>query len=197
MAKGQREAADNSLKNTNAIAGSEQDLRNTMTAPYTNNASSMFGVAAPIVQQMTQNPGYDTATKANMRNDVFGGVNEAFDATQQNAQNRVARTGNSAGFADMSDSLARSKAQTNAQTAGGLDVQFANEAERQKEAGLSAASGLYNNSADAASKMFGIGSDTMSKLYGLAPSTLQARAAGQNGAQQFADVFSALKPKGV
>ena len=197
MARGQKEAADTNLQKTNAAATQAGTQGTAMAQPYLDKSNSMFGLAAPVVQQMIQRPGYSDATKSMMRNDTLGGVASAYDATARNAANRATRTGNSAGYNDLAAELARSRARDSSTAAGDLNVQFENEANRHKEAGLNAASGLYDTSGKLGSSIYGIGQDTMSKLLGLGPSTLQSRAAGGGWSQGFKDVFGALLPRGA
>lgn len=172
MARGQKQAADRNLALTNQQAGIA--------------GANAAAERAPLIsgyEGMIRGGGYDQATKNAMTGTAYGSANEAYDTAGASAGGRVARTRNDAGYLDSLDSLARGRAQTLASTGAGLQKNFADEAIRQREAGLRGLAGLY-----------GIDEETMARLYGLGPSTLGARAAGGGWSQGFRDVADAFKP---
>lgn len=95
------------------------------------------------IQQMLANPGYTQAEKTATTGATDSGVAGSYDAAAANASNRVARTGNSAGYSSLADSLARGKAQTMATTNAGLQGQFANARMQQQQQGIGDLTSLY------------------------------------------------------
>ncbi len=65
----------------------------------------------PQYQSILSNPGYSAADKAAITGQSQGALASAFDALQQSAMNRAARTRNAAGFSELTDELARQKGQ--------------------------------------------------------------------------------------
>jgi len=63
----------------------------------------------PQYQSILNNPGLSPADKAAVTGQSQGALSSAFDSLQQSAQNRLARTRNSAGFGELTDELARQK----------------------------------------------------------------------------------------
>jgi len=61
------------------------------------------------VSKHPEHPGLSPADKAAGHGQSQGALSSAFDALQQSAQNRLARTRNSAGFGELTDELARQK----------------------------------------------------------------------------------------
>jgi hypothetical protein len=107
-------------------------------------------------QNILNNPGYSPATQAAITGQSQGALASAFDSLQQAANNRVARTGNAAGFADLTDELARQKAQQEASTAQQNQITFANTALRQQNSALQGLSGLYGIDANLLGRTLGI-----------------------------------------
>ena len=158
MARGQAKKADQQLAITNTAAAGA--------------GANATAERAPLIagyQGMISGGGYDQSTKNAITGTAFDSANQAYDTADAAAGGRVARTRNDAGYLDSLDSLARGRAQTLASTGAGTQKSFADEAIRQKEAGLKGIAGLY-----------GIDEDQMARLYGLGPGTLQARASGQS-----------------
>jgi hypothetical protein len=92
------ELTDQQLAGINALnqqlLGNQQQLGNSL---------------APQFQSIVNNPGLSPADKAAVTAQSQGALGSAFDALQQSAANRAARTRNSAGFADLADDLARQR----------------------------------------------------------------------------------------
>lgn len=175
MARGQKEAANKQLGVTNAAAASAGAA-----------GSALNPALVSGYQGMITGGGYDPTTKNAMTGTAYGSANEAYDTADAGAAGKVSRTRNDSGYADLLDSLARGRATTLANTGAGLQKSFADEAIRQKEAGLKGLGGLY-----------GIDEETMAKLYGLGPGTLGARAAGGGWAQGFGSVAGGLGNLGL
>jgi hypothetical protein len=139
------ELTDQQLAQTNALnqqlLGQQQTLGSQVGSQY---------------QNIANNPGYSDATKAAITGQSQGAMASAFDSLQQAANNRVARTGNSAGFADLTDELARQKGQQEASTAQQNQVNFANTAMQQQLSALQGLSGLYGVDANLLGKALGI-----------------------------------------
>jgi len=145
-AQGQtQQLTDQQLAQTNALnqqlLGQQQALGSQVGSQY---------------QNIANNPGYSDATKAAITGQSQGALASAFDSLQQAANNRVARTGNSAGFADLTDELARQKGQEEASTAQKNQVNFANTAMQQQMSALQGLSGLYGVDANLLGKALGI-----------------------------------------
>lgn len=172
MARGQKQAADKNLALTNAVAAGA--------------GASATAERAPLLkgyEGMISGGGYDQSTKNAITGTAYGSANQAYDTADAAAGGRVARTRNDAGYLDSLDSMARGRAETLANTGASTQKSFADEAIRQKEAGLKGIGGLY-----------GIDEDTMAKLYGYGPSTLGARASGGGWSQGFKDVAGSVIP---
>ena len=125
-----RNMTDQQLSQTNALnqqlLAQQQALGNQVGSQY---------------QNLLNNPGYSAADKAAITGQSQGALSSAFDALQQSAMNRVARTRNGAGFGDLEDELARQKGQQEANLAQQNQLNFSNTAyQRQMSAlqGLSA-----------------------------------------------------------
>jgi hypothetical protein len=112
-------------------------------------------------QNIANNPGYDAATQAAITGQSQGALASAFDSLQQAANNRVAQTGNSAGFADLTDQLARQKGQQEASLAQQNQVNFANTAMQQQMSALQGLSGLYGVNANLLGRTLGIPSQLL------------------------------------
>lgn len=133
--------------------GAEQAVQNQATADsnaaqlqYQQMLQQQQQAQQPIVagyQQMVNSPGYTAAQQGAINNAGMQAANSAYDSLAAQAQQRAVRTGNNAGMADLTDQLARDKAQTMASQATQNQVTFANNAQKQQEAGLQGLSGLY------------------------------------------------------
>src|SRR5713226_6545845 len=97
----------------------------------------------PQFQSILNNPGLSAADKAAVTGQSQGALASAFDALQQSAQNRLARTRNSAGFGELTDELARQKGIAEASQAQKNQFAFTNTAFQRQMAALQGLSGLY------------------------------------------------------
>jgi hypothetical protein len=88
----------------------------------------------PQYQSILNNPGLSSADRAAVTGQSQGALASAFDSLQQSAQNRLARTRNSAGFGELTDELARLKGIAEAGQAQQNQLAFTNTAfQRQME----------------------------------------------------------------
>jgi hypothetical protein len=141
---------DQQLAQTNALnqqlLGQQQSLANNLSSQY---------------QNILNNPGYTAAQQAAITGQSQGALSSAFDALQQSAANQVARTGNSAGFSELTDDLARQKAQQQANLAQQNQVTFANTALQQQNSALQGLSGLYGVDTNLLGRTLGIPSQLL------------------------------------
>ncbi len=160
-AQGQtRQLTDQQLNQTNAINqqlyGQQQSLANTLLPQY---------------QSMLSNPGYSAADKAAITGQSQGALSSAYDSLQQSAANRVARTGNSAGFADLTDELARQKGIASAGVAQQNQLDFSNTAYQRQLAALQGISGLYGMDTSLLGRTLGIPADLLNTRANASRST--------------------------
>lgn len=133
----------------------------------------------PQYQSILNNPGLSPADKAAVTGQSQGALASAFDSLQQSAQNRLARTRNSAGFGELTDELARQKGIAEAGQAQQNQLAFTNTAFQRQMAALQGLSGL-----------FGVDSNLLGRTLGIPAELLNARAnASRNSGGGF---FSAL-----
>ncbi len=145
-----RDMTDQQLAQTNAL---NQQLYGQQ--------QSLAGTLLPQYQSILNNPGYSAADKAAITGQSQGALSSAFDALQQSAQNRVARTNNSAGFADLTDELAREKGMQSAGLAQQNQVNFSNTAYQRQLAALQGLSGLYGMDTNLLGRTLGIPADLL------------------------------------
>ena len=145
-----RTLTDQQLNQTNAInqqlLGQQQSLSNLLLPQY---------------QSLLANPGLSASDQAAVTNSSQGALSSAFDALQQSAANRVARTGNSAGFAELTDQLARQRASDSAGLAQQNQLAFSNTAYQRQLSALSGLSGLYGVDSSLLGRTLGIPSDLL------------------------------------
>src|SRR5258705_11430817 len=132
-AQGQTQSlTDNQLNQTNALnqqlLGQQQSVGNLLT---------------PQFQSILNNPGFSAADKAAITGQSQGALASAFDSLQQSATNRAARTGNSAGFSELTDDLARQKGVAEGNLAQQNQLNFSNTAFQRQMAALQELSGLF------------------------------------------------------
>src|ERR1051326_8182395 len=84
------------------------------------------GTLLPQYQSILKNPGLSPADQSAITGATQGSLASAFDSLQQAAHNRVARTNNSAGFADLEDNLARQKGIAQSNQAAQNQLNFSN-----------------------------------------------------------------------
>jgi hypothetical protein len=166
-----RQMTDQQLAGVNALnqqfAGQQQQIGNTLLPQY---------------QDILNNPGLSAADRAAVTGQSQGALSSSYDALQQSAQNRLARTRNSAGFGEIADQLARQKGIAQAGQAEQNQLDFSNTAYQRKMAALQGLSGL-----------FGVDSNLLGRTLGIPPELLNARAnASRGGAGFFSSLASGL-----
>src|SRR6202521_4315481 len=93
-----RQLTDQQLASTNAL-----------NQQFTGQQQQIGNMLLPQYQSILNNPGLSPADQAAVTGQSQGALASSFDALQQSAQNRLARTRNSAGFGELTDELARQK----------------------------------------------------------------------------------------
>lgn len=111
--------------NADATLKKSQGITDTATAGYNN---------------MLTNPGYSESQKSAITGQAMGATNSAYDSLANKAQLRATRTGNSAGFNDLQDQLARDRGQQVADTSMKTQTQFGDAARQDRSTALE---GLY------------------------------------------------------
>ena len=132
-------------------------------------------------QSLLNNPGYSDADKAAITGQSQGALSSAFDSLQQSAMNRMARTGNSAGYGDMTDELAREKGRQEASVAQQNQLNFSNTAYQRQMAALQGLSGLY-----------GVDTNLLGRSLGIPSELLNVRASASRPSGFFTSMGSSL-----
>jgi hypothetical protein len=152
---------------------------NSLNQQFLGQQQQVGNLLLPQYQSILNNPGLSPADKAALTGQSQGALASAFDALQQSAQNRLARTRNSAGFGELADELARQKGIAEANQAQKNQLAFTNTAFQRQMAALQGLSGL-----------FGVDSSLLARSLGIPAELLNARAnASRNSGGGF---FSAL-----
>jgi hypothetical protein len=149
-----RQLTDQQLANVNAL-----------NQQFLGNQQQVGNLLVPQFQNILNNPGLSPADKAAVTGQSQGSLASAFDALQQSAQNRLARTRNSAGFADLTDELARQKGIAEAGQAQQNQLAFTNTAFQRQMAALQGLSGL-----------FGVDTNLLGRTLGIPAQLLNVRA---------------------
>jgi hypothetical protein len=148
-----RQLTDEQLASLNSLnqqfQGQQQQIGNTLL---------------PQFQSILNNPGLSPADKAAVTGQSQGSLASAFDSLQQSAQNRLARTRNSAGFGELTDELARQKGIAEAGQAQQNQLAFSNTAFQRQMAALQGLSGL-----------FGVDSNLLGRTLGIPAELLNVR----------------------
>jgi hypothetical protein len=165
-----QQLTDQQLSQTNAmnqqLLGQQQSLQNSLVPQY---------------QSILNNPGSSPADKAAIAAQSQAALSSAFDSLQQSAANRVAQTGNSAGFADHTDELARQKAAQSAGLAQQNQLNFSNTSYQQQMQALQGLSGL-----------FGVDSNLLGRTLGIPSQLLSDRASASRPSGFFSSLGSSL-----
>jgi len=165
-----RQKTDEQLAQLNALnqqlLGQQQALGNQVGAQY---------------QSLASNPGYSAADKAAITGQSQGALSSVFDALQQSAMNRMARTRNAAGFGELTDELARQKSREEAGLAQQNHLNFSNTAYQRQLAGLQGLSGLY-----------GVDASLLGRTLGIPADLLNTRASASRGSGFFSSLGSSL-----
>lgn len=161
---------DQQLAQSNALNqqlyGQQQSVQNSLLPQY---------------QSILNNPGYSAADKAAITGQSQGALASSFDALQQSAANRVAKTGNSAGFADLTDQLARQRGMDEATVAQQNQLNFSNTAYQRQLAALQGLSGIY-----------GVDTNLLGRTLGIPAELLNTRANASRSSGFFSSLGSSL-----
>jgi hypothetical protein len=162
-----RNLTDQQLANTNSL---NQQL--------TGQQQQIGGTLLPQFQSILNNPGLSPADQAAVTGQSQGALASSFDSLQQAAQNRMARTRNSAGFGELTDDLARQKEIAQAGQAQQNQMNFSNTAFQRQMSALQGLSGL-----------FGVDSNLLGRTLGIPAELLNVRSNASKGGNGF---FSTL-----
>lgn len=110
----------------------------------------------PEINQLLDSPGYTPAQQSAIEQEGMGAARTAYDALQETAMNRVARTNNNAGYNALESELGQQEAQTLANQAQSDQIDFANEQIGQQMAGLNALENTYNINTNLLGKAMGV-----------------------------------------
>src|SRR5262250_1058196 len=150
---------------------------NSLNQQFLGQQQQIGNLLLPQFQSILNNPGLSPADKAAVTGQSQGALASAFDALQQSAQNRMARTRNSAGFSELTDELARQKGIAEGNQAQRNQLAFTNTAFQRQMAALQGLSGL-----------FGIDTNLLGRTLGIPAELLNVRA----NASRPSGFFSAL-----
>ena len=151
---------------------------NSLNQQFLNQQQQVGNLLLPQFQNILNNPGLSAADKAAVTGQSQGSLASAFDSLQQSAQNRLARTRNSAGFGELTDELARQKGIAQAGQSQQNQLAFSNTAFQRQMAALQGLSGL-----------FGVDTNLLGRTLGIPAELLNARANASRGGSSF---FSSL-----
>ncbi len=167
---------------TQALTDQQLGQTNALNQQLLGQQQSVGNLLTPQFQSILNNPGFSAADKAAITGQSQGALSGAFDALQQSAQNRVARTGNAAGFGDLTDELARQKGIAEGNLAQQNQLNFSNTAFQRQMAALQGLSGL-----------FGVDSNLLGRTLGIPAELLNVRAnASRNNGGFFSSLGSSL-----
>lgn len=166
---------------TQALTDQQLNQANALNQQLLGQRQSLANLVTPQYQSLLNNPGYSEADKAAIAGQSQGALASAFDSLQQAAGNRVARTGNSAGFSELTDDLARQKGQQEANLAQQNQLNFSNTAYQRQLAALQGLSGLY-----------GVDTNLLSRTLGIPPELLNVRANSSRPSGFFTSLGSSL-----
>ena len=92
--------------NTRQMTDQERANIDALNQQFLGQQQQVGNLLMPQYQSILNNPGLSAADKAAVTGQSQGSLASAFDSLQQSAQNRLARTRNSAGFGELTDELA-------------------------------------------------------------------------------------------
>lgn len=163
---------------TRQLTDQERANIDALNQQFLGQRQQLSSLLVPQFQSILNNPGFSAADKAAITGQSQGALSSAFDALQQAAQNRLARTRNSAGFGELADELARQKGIAEAGQAQNNQLAFSNTAFQRQMAALQGLSGL-----------FGVDTNLLGRTLGIPADLLNARANASRGGGGF---FSSL-----
>jgi len=154
---------------------------NALNQQFLGQQQQVGNLLLPQFQSILNNPGLSPADKAAVTAQSQGALASAFDSLQQVAQNRLARTQNSAGFSDLTDELARQKGIAEASQTQQNQLAFTNTAFQRQMAALQGLSGL-----------FGIDTNLLGRTLGIPAELLNVRANASRPSGFFSSLGGAL-----
>ena len=154
---------------------------NALNQQFLGQQQQVGNLLLPQFQSILNNPGLSPADKAAVTGQSQGALASAFDSLQQAAQNRVARTQNSAGFSELTDELARQKGIAEGNQAQQNQLAFTNTAFQRQMAALQGLSGL-----------FGIDTNLLGRTLGIPAELLNVRANASRPSGFFSSLGGAL-----
>jgi len=128
---------------TRRAADEERARQDALNQQLLNERAQQRNAMLAQYQDILANPGYTDAEKSAIIGQSMGALGSAFDALQNRASNRLARTGNSAGYGELLDELAREQGRESADVARQNQIDFGDEAFRQRMAALGGLGSLY------------------------------------------------------
>src|SRR5258707_1663774 len=166
---------------TQQLTDQQLPSMNALNKQLLGNQQQLVNSLAPKFQKMANNPGLSPADKAAVTTQSQGAIGSAFDALQQSAANRTARTRNSAGFSDLTDNLARQKGVAEGNQAQQNQLAFSNTAFQRQMAALQGLSGL-----------FGVDTSLLGPTLGIPAELLNASANASRSSGFFSSLGSSL-----
>ena len=154
---------------------------NALNQGFLGQQQQLGGILTPQFQSILNNPGLSPADKAAVTAQSQGALGSAFDALQQSAMNRAARTRNSAGFGELTDELARQKGIAEGNQAQQNQLAFSNTAFQRQMAALQGLSGL-----------FGVDTNLLGRTLGIPAQLLNVRANASRPTGFFSSLGSSL-----
>ncbi len=147
---------------TRRAADEERARINALNQQFLGEREQVRNLLLPQFQSILSSPGFSAADKAAITGQSQGALASAFDALQQAASNRVARTRNAAGFGELADELARQRGRESANLAQRNELAFGNEAFRRQMAALQGLGGLFGVDTSLLARGLGIPADLLS-----------------------------------
>jgi hypothetical protein len=131
-------------------------LQNQLISQTNQEGQQELGELMPTIQNLLNSPGYTPAQQSAIEQQGMGAARTAYDALQETAANRVARTNNAAGYGALQSELGQEEAQTLANQAQSDHIAFANEQINQQMAGVNALESTYNINSNLLGKAIGV-----------------------------------------
>jgi hypothetical protein len=128
---------------TQAAADQERARQDAINQQLLDERTQARGQLMPEYQSMLAAPGYSEEEKAAITGQSLGALGSAFDALQNSAENRLARTGNTAGYGETLDELARERGRESSDIAQKNQIDFADQAFQRRMAALQGLGSLY------------------------------------------------------
>src|SRR6202140_5153933 len=169
------------LANTRQMTDQERANIDALNQQFLGQQQQVGNLLLPQYQSILTNPGLSPADKAAVPGQSQGALASAFDSLQQSAQNRLARTRNSAGFGELTDELARQKGIAQAGQAQQNQLAFTNTAFQRQMAALQGLSGL-----------FGVDTNLLGRTLGIPAELLNTRANASRPSGFFSSLGSSL-----